>query len=170
MRKAELSKDDFKKIAKATSDLEDLNLFIDDNPMLTIATGRQDLLFSPKTNAQTTLAALNRENNSELRRFQVADPDEVTGFGVSGRQKSALWIHKWQERHDASTLHSVREVTLLFCRQASEATRKNFAALSDEFLQQIGVLVINRITGLDRRQPLFKEGGRHGIGESVEVG
>ena len=26
MRKAELSKDDFKKIAKATSDLEDLNL------------------------------------------------------------------------------------------------------------------------------------------------
>jgi len=40
MRKAELSKDDFKKIAKATSDLEDLNLFIDDNPMLTIATLR----------------------------------------------------------------------------------------------------------------------------------
>ena len=30
MRKAELSKDDFKKIAKATSELEDLNLFIDD--------------------------------------------------------------------------------------------------------------------------------------------
>ena len=26
--------------------------------------GRQDLLFSPKTNAQTTLAALNRENYS----------------------------------------------------------------------------------------------------------
>ncbi len=40
MRKAELSKDDFKKIAKSTSDLEDLNLFIDDNPMLTIATLR----------------------------------------------------------------------------------------------------------------------------------
>ena len=40
MRKAELSKDDFKKIAKATSDLEDLNLFIDDNPILTIATLR----------------------------------------------------------------------------------------------------------------------------------
>ena len=37
MRKAELSKDDFKKIAKASSDLEDLNLFIDDNPILTIA-------------------------------------------------------------------------------------------------------------------------------------
>ena len=34
------SKDDFKTIAKATSDLEDLNLFIDDNPILTIATLR----------------------------------------------------------------------------------------------------------------------------------
>ncbi len=40
MRKAELSKDDFKKIAKSTSELEDLNLFIDDNPILTIATLR----------------------------------------------------------------------------------------------------------------------------------
>lgn len=40
MRKAELTKDDFKKIAKATSELEDLNLFIDDNPILTIATLR----------------------------------------------------------------------------------------------------------------------------------
>tara|TARA_E500000178_G_scaffold165456_1_gene164861 strand:- start:385 stop:711 length:327 start_codon:yes stop_codon:yes gene_type:complete len=108
------------------------------------------LLFSPKTNAQTTLAALNRENNSELRRFQVADPDEVTGFEVSGRQKSALWIHKWQERHDSSTLYSVREVTLLFCRQASEATRKNFAALSDEFLEQIHIFVVNGIAGLNR--------------------
>ena len=40
MRKAELTKEDFKKIAKATSDLENLNLFIDDNPILTIATLR----------------------------------------------------------------------------------------------------------------------------------
>ena len=40
MRKAELSKDDFKKIAKSSSELEDLNLFIDDNPILTIATLR----------------------------------------------------------------------------------------------------------------------------------
>ena len=36
MRKAELSKDDFKKIAKVSSDLENLNLIIDDNPILTI--------------------------------------------------------------------------------------------------------------------------------------
>ena len=36
MRKAELSKDDFKKIAKVSSELEDLNLIIDDNPILTI--------------------------------------------------------------------------------------------------------------------------------------
>ena len=36
MRKAELSKDDFKKIAKVSSELENLHLFIDDNPILTI--------------------------------------------------------------------------------------------------------------------------------------
>lgn len=36
MRKAELSKDDFKKIAKISTELENLNLIIDDNPILTI--------------------------------------------------------------------------------------------------------------------------------------
>jgi len=36
MRKAELNKDDFKKIAKISSELENLNLIIDDNPILTI--------------------------------------------------------------------------------------------------------------------------------------
>ena len=40
MRKAELSKDDFKKIASATSELENLELFIDDNPILNTATLR----------------------------------------------------------------------------------------------------------------------------------
>ncbi len=40
MRKAELSKDDFKNIAKVSSKLENLNLFIDDNPILTIPTLR----------------------------------------------------------------------------------------------------------------------------------
>ena len=40
MRKAELSKEDFKKIAKVSSDLENLNLIIDDNPILTIPTLR----------------------------------------------------------------------------------------------------------------------------------
>ncbi len=40
MRKAELSRDDFKKIAKSSSELEDLNLYIDDNPILTVATLR----------------------------------------------------------------------------------------------------------------------------------
>ena len=40
MRKAELSKDDFKKIAKVSSELEYLNLIIDDNPILTIPTLR----------------------------------------------------------------------------------------------------------------------------------
>ncbi len=36
MRKAELNKDDFNKIAKTSSKLENLNLIIDDNPVLTI--------------------------------------------------------------------------------------------------------------------------------------
>ena len=36
MRKAELSKNDFNKIAKKTAELENLNLIIDDNPILTI--------------------------------------------------------------------------------------------------------------------------------------
>ena len=93
---------------------------------------------------------MSRENNCELRRFQVADPYEVTGFEVSGRQKSALWVHKWQERHNASAFHCIGEVTLLFCRQASEAPRENLAALCDEFLEQIHIFVVNGIAGLDR--------------------
>ncbi len=36
MRKAELNKNDFNKIAKTSSELENLNLIIDDNPLLTI--------------------------------------------------------------------------------------------------------------------------------------
>jgi len=40
MRKAELTKDDFKKIANTSSELEKLNLIIDDNPILTIPTLR----------------------------------------------------------------------------------------------------------------------------------
>ena len=40
MRKAEFSKDDFSKIANVSSKLENLNLLIDDNPVLTIPTLR----------------------------------------------------------------------------------------------------------------------------------
>ena len=40
MRKAEFSKEDFNKIAKTSSELESLNLIIDDNPVLTIPTLR----------------------------------------------------------------------------------------------------------------------------------
>ena len=36
MRKAELNKEDFKKIAKTSSEIEGLNIIIDDNPVLTI--------------------------------------------------------------------------------------------------------------------------------------
>ncbi len=40
MRKADLNKNDFNKIAQTTSELENLNLIIDDNPVLTIPTLR----------------------------------------------------------------------------------------------------------------------------------
>jgi len=40
MRKAELNKNDFNKIAKVSSELENINLIIDDNPVLTIPTLR----------------------------------------------------------------------------------------------------------------------------------
>ena len=40
MRKADLNKSDFNKIAKTSSELENLNLIIDDNPVLTIPTLR----------------------------------------------------------------------------------------------------------------------------------
>ena len=40
MRKADLNKEDFNKIAKTSSELEHLNLIIDDNPVLTIPTLR----------------------------------------------------------------------------------------------------------------------------------
>ena len=40
MRKAEFSKEDFNKIARTSSELENLNLIIDDNPVLTIPTLR----------------------------------------------------------------------------------------------------------------------------------
>ena len=40
MRKAELTKNDFKNIAKTSSELENLNLIIDDNPILTISSLR----------------------------------------------------------------------------------------------------------------------------------
>ncbi len=40
MRKAELNKNDFNKIAKTSAELENLNLIIDDNPVLTIPTLR----------------------------------------------------------------------------------------------------------------------------------
>tara|TARA_Y100000996_G_scaffold410269_1_gene392337 strand:- start:1458 stop:2975 length:1518 start_codon:yes stop_codon:yes gene_type:complete len=40
MRKAELTREDFSKIAKTSNELENINLYIDDNPILTIPTLR----------------------------------------------------------------------------------------------------------------------------------
>jgi hypothetical protein len=84
--------------------------------------------------------------------------------------KSTLWIHEGQERHDTGTLHGVGEVALLLGGETSEAAGKDLAALGDEFLEQINILVINWITGLDRGKTLLEEGAGHGIGETEEEG
>ena len=65
-------------------------------------------------------------------------------------QGSALWIDKRQHCHNASSLHSVGEVTLLLGSQACESTGQDLATLGYEFLEQINILVINGITRLDR--------------------
>jgi len=124
-------------------------------------TSGENLLLGFETDTQTTLAALLGKHNRELRGFQVADPNEITRFDIGGRQKSALWIHKGQERHDASTLHSVGEVTLLFGCKTCQAAGKNLPAFRDEFLEEIHILVIDGITGLDRRKTLLEEGAGH---------
>ena len=56
--------------------------------------------------------------------------------------------------------------TLLLGGEASHTAGQKLAALSDELLEQVSVLVINRITGLDQKAFLKKEEVR--VGESVE--
>jgi hypothetical protein len=84
--------------------------------------------------------------------------------------ESTLWIHEGQERHDTGTLHGVREVALLLGGETGEAAGQDLAALGDEFLEQINILVINWITRLDRGKTLLEEGAGHGIGGTEEEG
>ena len=78
--------------------------------------------------------------------------------------RSALGVHEGQQSNDASTLHSVGEITLLLGGEAGEATGKDLAAFGDELLEKIHILVIDGITGLDRRKTLLEEGAGHDSG------
>ena len=79
MRKAEFSKDDFNKIAKTSSKLENLNLIIDDNPILTIASLRArarrlkrfyDINLIIIDYLQLMSASSNKRNDGRVRKFQ----------------------------------------------------------------------------------------------------
>ena len=109
------------------------------------------MLLAFEAHTQTAFAALLGQNNGELRCFQIADPDEITGSDGGGCQKSALGIHERKKRDDASTLHGVGEITLLFGGQPCQSTGKDLSALSDELLEEIDVFVVDGIAGLDRR-------------------
>ena len=58
---------------------------------------------------------------------------------------------------------------MLFSGEASETTRQNFAALSDEFLEQIHIFVIDGIAWFDRRKALLEEGAGHESETIVEL-
>ena len=65
-------------------------------------------------------------------------------------RNSALGIHEGQQRHDAGTLDGIGEIPLLLGGEAGKTTGEDLAALGDEFLKQIDVLVVDRVTGFDR--------------------
>ena len=125
------------------------------------------MFFRSKTNTQSTFAALNSKHNGKLGCLWVVDADQITRFAINSSQESTLRIHKGQQSNDSSPLHSIGEVPLLFSGEASETTRQNFAALSDEFLEQIHILVIDGIARLDRRKALLEKGAGH---ESETIG
>ena len=72
------------------------------------------------------------------------------GLAPGPDKPSAFWIHKRQQSNNPGPLHGVRQVTLLLGCQPCQAAGKNLAPLCDEFLEQVDVFVINRITGFDR--------------------
>jgi hypothetical protein len=94
-------------------------------------------------------------------------PNHPAGWRV---WNSAFWVHEGQKSHDPSSLDGVREITLLPGGQSSHPAREELSAFGDELFEQIGVFVIDRISGLNRRKSLFKKGGRHEGWESEGVG
>src|SRR5436309_1767249 len=50
----------------------------------------------------------------------------------------------FHQQHRAAALDLARDFSVHVCRHASDAARKNLAAFTDEFFQEIGILVIDR--------------------------
>jgi len=63
---------------------------------------------------------------------------------------SAFGINEGQKGDNPGPLNGIGEVALLLCSQTGHATGEDFAAFGDEFFKEINVLVVDRITRLDR--------------------
>ena len=118
--------------------------------------------FGVEAKTQAQLAALHGFDNRQLGSASVLNADQVAVVERRGAQGSALGIDEGQQGHDAGALHGGGEVALLLGGEAGETAGKDLAALGDEFLQQIDILVVDRLTGLDRREALLEEGTAHG--------
>jgi hypothetical protein len=121
----------------------------------------QDHRFGVETKVQAQLAALNGFNNGQLGSTGLLNADQVAVVEGRGAQGSALGIDEGQQGHDAGALDGGGQIALLLGCEASQAAGKDLAALGDEFLQQIDILVVDRLTGLDRREALLEEGTAH---------
>jgi hypothetical protein len=62
---------------------------------------------------------------------------------------SAFWIHKRQQGDNPGPFDGVGEIALLLGGETRETTGQDLAALGDELLEQIDILVVDRITRLD---------------------
>ena len=103
-----------------------------------------------ESNLEPHFAALDGFNDGQLRRVGLPQTDEIAAVEDRNAQGSALGIDERQQSHDPSTLDRVGQITLLLGGEASQTTGQDFAALGDEFLEQIDILVVDRFTGLNR--------------------
>ncbi len=111
-----------------------------------------------ETHPKPEPAALGGFHNGQLGATWIQHADEISVAEYRSGQNSALWIHKGKQGNDASSLHGIGEIALLLGRKTREPSRQDLAALCDEFLEQINVFVVDRLTRLDRRKTLFEKG------------
>jgi hypothetical protein len=111
---------------------------------------RDNLLLGVKSNLEPRFAALDGFNDGKLRRAGLLQTDEIAAVEDRNAQGSALGIHEGQESHNPSALDRVGQIALLLGGEASQTTGQDFAALGDELLEQIDILVVDRFTGLNR--------------------
>ena len=83
-------------------------------------------------------------------------PQRCLRVGWDGSTPEDQRDSEQQKGNDASTLHGVGEITLLLNGQTGETAGKNFSAFGDELLEEIHILVIDGITGFDRRETLLE--------------